>query len=82
MNFKPKKTKLKNGSWTVFLGLCKGCGICLVKCPQKALYFGKEKGVYSTPAPEVDPQKCKLCGICEIFCPDSAIKTEKERQNL
>jgi len=36
-NFRPQTTKVKKGSWTVFLDLCKGCGICLVKCPAKAL---------------------------------------------
>ncbi len=77
MNFKPKKTRVKKGSWTIFLGLCKGCGFCLVKCPKKALYFGKDQGIYSTPAPTVDSQKCELCGLCETFCPDSALKVEK-----
>ncbi|MFZ5366380.1 MAG: ATP-binding protein [Patescibacteria group bacterium] len=76
-NFRGKTTKVKKGSWTVFLGLCKGCGICLEKCPFKALIFSKDLGVYSTPVPCVDPLKCNLCGICEIFCPDSAIKVEK-----
>lgn len=75
--FKLKKTNLKNGSWTIFLGLCKGCGLCLIKCPNKALYFAKELGIYSTPAPNVDPQKCNLCGLCEISCPDCALKVEK-----
>ncbi len=76
-DFRPETTKVKKGSWTVFLDLCKGCGLCLVKCPKKALCFGKKQGVYSTPAPAVDPEKCELCGICEMLCPDSAIRQEK-----
>lgn len=76
MNFKPKAKKIKNGSWTVFLGLCKGCGICLEKCPTKALIFGKDLGIYSTPAPAVIPQKCNLCQVCENICPDCALKVE------
>lgn len=76
-NFKGKTAKVKNGSWAIFLGLCKGCGICLEKCPTRALIFGKEMGVYSTPAPKVDPKKCNLCGICEINCPDCAIRVDK-----
>ena len=74
---KAKTTTIKNGTWTVFSTLCKGCGICLVKCPTKALVFGKDFGVYLTPAPRVLAEKCNLCKICEISCPDCAIRVEK-----
>lgn len=77
-DFKHQTTKIKSGSLTVFLELCKGCGICLVKCPKKCLSNSNQKGVYDTPAPKVEPEKCILCGICEIVCPDQAIKVEKE----
>lgn len=70
-NFKPKITKVKEGSWTIFLGLCKGCGICLEKCPTKALI--------GIPTPKVNPEKCSLCGICELNCPDCAIKVDKKK---
>lgn len=75
--FDPKTTKVKTGSWTVFLGLCKGCGICLEKCSLKALIWSKEKGVTDSPAPQVIPQKCNLCQTCQINCPDCAIKVVK-----
>lgn len=62
----------------IFPNLCKGCGLCLEKCPQKAIAFSKIKlGFYSTPTIEIDLKKCNLCGICEIVCPDSAIKVRK-----
>lgn len=76
--FKAKNVKVKEGSFTLFPELCKGCGICVEKCPFKALEFtDTDLGVYSTPTPEVDPEKCTLCKICEIFCPDCAIRVEK-----
>lgn len=53
---------------------CKGCGICILKCPVKALSFGETLGVYGTPTPEIDIEKCIACGNCFKFCPDSAIK--------
>jgi len=56
---------------------CKGCGICIEKCPVGALSFGKTLGVYGTPVPEIDIEKCIACGNCFRFCPDSAIKVEK-----
>jgi 2-oxoglutarate ferredoxin oxidoreductase subunit gamma len=33
---------------------CKGCGICIEKCPVKALTASKTLGVYATPVPEID----------------------------
>jgi len=76
-DFQPKTTQVKNGSWTVFKGLCKGCGICMEKCPNKALIFGKEKGVANKPAPKVIAEKCNLCQTCEINCPELAIRVDK-----
>ena len=58
--------------------LCKGCGICILKCPVAALKFGKTLGVYGTPTPEIDLKKCIVCGICSRFCPDCAIKVLKK----
>jgi 2-oxoglutarate ferredoxin oxidoreductase subunit gamma len=56
---------------------CKGCGICIFKCPVKALSFGDELGVYATPTPQVDLERCIGCGNCYRFCPDSAIRVDK-----
>lgn len=57
---------------------CKGCGICVFKCPVAALKMGEELGVYATPIPEIDLEKCILCGNCRKFCPDGAINVDKE----
>lgn len=76
--FQPKVFKKKSKKAVVFLGLCKGCGLCIEKCPQKAIKFSeKDRGVYSTPSVEIDLEKCNLCKICEVTCPDSAIKIDK-----
>jgi len=77
-DFKPKILKEKQKTIIVFHRLCKGCGLCLEKCSQKAISFSKtDLGVYGTPTIEIDLKKCNLCGICEIICPDSAIKIQK-----
>ncbi len=57
---------------------CKGCGICIVKCPFKALAFGKNLGFCATPIPDIDLEKCTNCGICSRFCPEGAINVEKK----
>jgi len=32
----------------IFPGLCKGCGLCREKCPEEALSWSEELGVYGT----------------------------------
>lgn len=58
---------------------CKGCGICILKCPVAALKFSSDLGFYSLPVPHVDLEKCIACGNCKAFCPDGAIAVEKDK---
>ena len=63
--------------WYLFTDLCKGCGLCIEKCPLKqsgCLNWSKEVGIYQTPAVEPNPEICTACGMCATVCPDSAIK--------
>lgn len=77
-DFQPKVFKDKQKTVIVFHGLCKGCSLCLEKCPQKAITFSqKDLGVYSTPTVEIDIKRCHACAICEITCPDCALRVEK-----
>jgi len=76
--FSPKTTKVKKGEWTVFTGLCKGCGLCLAKCPSQALLFGQKKGLTDKPIPQVIAEKCRLCQTCEVNCPELAIRVDKK----
>ena len=59
-------------------GRCKGCGICITKCPVAALSPSNDLGVFATPIPQVDLERCIGCGNCRNFCPDSAISIEKD----
>jgi len=54
---------------------CIGCGICVKKCPVKALSVKNKKIV-------VDSDKCIGCGVCHRFCPKDNLKLiRKEKQN-
>ena len=74
--------KIKKQNITAFPHLCKGCGICLIKCPVGAIRWSdKQKNFLGTSAIEIDPQKCIGCGLCELFCPDCAILLVKKINN-
>lgn len=65
--------------WTVFPRLCKGCGLCIEKCPVKTLEWSANLGVYGTPAPHVKEEiPCTACNMCELVCPDAAITVVKQ----
>lgn len=67
------------GNWAVFPDLCKGCGLCIEKCPVKCIRWSEDLGVYGTPRVEADMGKCIVCGICQMVCPDCAIRVEKKK---
>lgn len=63
-----------------FPNLCKGCGLCLVKCPSHALSWSTNEIDYlGRPMPKVDINKCTACEMCQNICPDMAIKILKKR---
>ena len=69
--------------WTLYSDLCKGCGLCLIKCPinakgDKCLDWSKTVGLYQTPCVQPNPEVCIGCGTCAMVCPDSAIKIVKK----
>ena len=45
---------------------CNNCGLCISKCPNKAIYYGKN-GI------SIDSKKCNNCLVCVDFCPMHAI---------
>ncbi|MCB6367435.1 4Fe-4S binding protein, partial [Intestinibacillus massiliensis] len=48
-------------------GDCEGCGACITRCPNKAI-FRNGNGLA-----QVDPSICLTCGYCAPVCPVRAI---------
>ncbi len=59
--------------FNIFPGLCKGCGLCMEKCPERALSWSDKLGLYGTLTVIPDPELCTGCRACEVACPDCAI---------
>lgn len=81
--FKTHKDKIVDSSdgkiSTVYPSLCKGCKICVLKCPVKAISMSRDIGFFGNPVPKVDNKKCILCDNCSVFCPDTAIQVKAEK---
>lgn len=70
----------KKVKWQRFPQYCKGCGLCVARCPVHALTFTTDLGFLGNPLPVVDLEKCIGCGKCMAICPDGAIKVEKNNK--
>lgn len=79
VNWESSKHDNAKGEWAIFPGLCKGCGLCIEKCPVKCIGWSDDLGVYGTPRVQANMEKCIVCGICQMTCPDCAIRVEKKK---
>ena len=80
ITFTKNKWEGPKGVFVVSPDLCKGCGLCIEKCPSQVIDWTKETGIYGTPivgAKRID--RCTACSICALVCPDAAIDVEKNR---
>lgn len=61
----------------VFTDLCKGCGLCIEKCPKDAIGWSERTGIYGSPTVEMN-EDCNGCKNCQTICPECAILIEKK----
>jgi len=50
---------------------CIACGICIEKCPVKAISMQAEKA-------KINEQECIRCGTCHSVCPQEAVRHDGE----
>lgn len=77
-NWKITKHENEKGYFMMFPDLCKGCGLCIEKCPTKVIYWSEELGFMGTPAVKPRMEGCIVCGMCQTVCPDTAIRIERK----
>jgi 2-oxoglutarate ferredoxin oxidoreductase subunit delta len=59
---------------------CKGCGLCVLFCPQKNLRMSEELNEQGLSYPEeIAPDCCTGCGLCFRMCPDTAIEVQQKK---
>ncbi len=64
--------------WERFPSLCKGCKLCITRCPAEALTLSNDLGFLSNPMPKVDIDKCTNCKMCQNTCPDGAVSVNSK----
>ena len=53
---------------------CKGCGICIERCPVNALEESDKLNKRGIRPPKLkEKNECNYCRLCELICPDLAI---------
>lgn len=52
---------------------CIGCGLCIEKCPTKAIE-SKKHDAGSNFYPQINRAECNLCGECVLVCPAKALE--------
>ncbi|WP_345786543.1 4Fe-4S binding protein [Thermincola ferriacetica] len=79
MAYKLNTYQGEKGTVTVYTSLCKGCGLCIQKCPKECLKWSNHLGIYGTPSVEPDMEICIACGTCQNVCPDCAISVQRNK---
>jgi len=61
---------------------CKGCGLCINKCPTGVLLFrNSPTNRWGVEVVVDSPEHCTGCQLCEMLCPDFAIFAYKNDES-
>jgi 2-oxoglutarate ferredoxin oxidoreductase subunit delta len=57
---------------------CKGCGLCVVVCPKKAIIVSKNSNSIGYFPAQTDNSDCTGCAACAIICPEAIIEVLRD----
>jgi ferredoxin len=55
---------------------CKGCGLCLEKCPTQAIANNGKHAI------SIDSKRCIGCGLCAVSCKSGAIRMKQKTEKF
>jgi len=62
---------------------CKGCSICIDRCPVDALEESNRLNKRGVRPPKLkEKNECNYCRLCELICPDLAIIVISEEKKM
>ncbi len=60
---------------------CKGCNICIDRCPVDALEESDKLNRRGVRPPKLkEKNECNFCRLCELICPDLAITVFPDKE--
>ena len=60
---------------------CKGCNICIDRCPVDALEESDRLNKKGIRPPQLKKKnECNFCRLCELLCPDLAISVIPDKE--
>jgi 2-oxoglutarate ferredoxin oxidoreductase subunit delta len=61
---------------------CKGCNICIDRCPVDALEESDKLNRRGVRPPKLkEENECNYCRLCELICPDLAITVIRDEDD-
>ena len=77
--FTSLKKRNQKALFAVSPELCKGCGLCIEKCPSQVIDWSDVIDIYGTAIVEAKRmERCTGCRLCQLICPDTAIDIIRE----
>jgi Pyruvate/2-oxoacid:ferredoxin oxidoreductase delta subunit len=59
---------------------CKGCRVCVKRCPKKCISMSVNLNKAGYPYAEFKSEVCTACGICYYVCPELGTLTVHEEK--
>ena len=57
---------------------CKGCGLCVIVCPNKSIVISKQSNKNGYFPAQANNADCTGCAMCAIICPEAIIEVYRD----
>jgi 2-oxoglutarate ferredoxin oxidoreductase subunit delta len=60
---------------------CKGCGLCVVACPNRIIIISKKSNMSGYFPAETKNENCTGCAVCALMCPEAVIEVYRDDES-